>query len=414
MEGASAAPLVGLANTAVGLAALSGLEGEASNNTGIGADAGSNNTTGTDNTLVGYAAGAYVTGNFNVMLGEDPDGAITSGSSNILIGNSLTKVTDTASNQIDIGDVITVTGAGTPSTSNTTIQGNLIIDGGLSASTAIFSSGQLQCGGSNCNNSTGSSTLSYCPYKGNLKTTASQGTYTIPSGCLTASTGGMYVGGAAGSLSGNKLYYIYLWNKSGTGWVLDAESPAGSPPSHEPDSTTGIEIKTGDNTKTLVGMIETNTNGYVFTGGETNVAGDTNTVATWDNRQSTTTTCHITGSSVTISSNTPELISDTDECLFMSWGDAAQFSSNQTGYVNTTENDPVTTAIYLDEDSSTTASSLEIYPYYNGVGGYYTLLVAPSAYAPTEGYHYTTLYGSVAYGSVTYISSTPTFVSTIQ
>ena len=94
--------------------------------------------------------------------------------------------------------------------------------GGIGSVAGI--AGHLQCGGSNCSNSTGSTTLNYCPYKGNIKTTASQGNYTIPSGCLSATTTSMYVGGVGStSLSANTLYYIYLWNNSGT-WVLDAET----------------------------------------------------------------------------------------------------------------------------------------------------------------------------------------------
>jgi hypothetical protein len=80
------------------------------------------------------------------------------------------------------------------------------------AGASINSSGQLLCGGSAppCH----SSTISYCPYKGNLKTTALYGNYTIPSGtassgCLTATLTSMYVGGTASqSAAANTLYYV--------------------------------------------------------------------------------------------------------------------------------------------------------------------------------------------------------------
>jgi hypothetical protein len=349
----------------VGNTALNAIQGAAANNTTLGYESGEDITTGSSNVIVGEG------------------GNITTGSTNILIGNNLTQTTNTASNQIDIGDVIVVTGSSTPSTSTTTIQGNLVVNGSFGGtSAAIFSSGQLLCGGSNCSNSTGSTTLNYCPYKGNLKTTASQGTYTIPSGCLSATTTSMYKGGTSGqSLSANTLYYIYLWNHSGT-WVLDAETTG-----HATDSNTGIEIESGDDTKTLVGMIETNSGKKVFTGGKTNVNDDTNTVATWDNRISTTAYCYFVGSSVTLtnpSGPTQLSSSSSNECYFMSWGDAASFLSGQAGY-NSSATGYNETSIYIDG-----ATEISNYP---AEGTSLQPQVASFGYAPTEGYHYTTLWG---------------------
>ena len=194
------------------------------------------------------------------------------------------------------------------------------------------SAGQLQCSGANCANSTGSGTIQYCPYKGNIKTTASQGTYTIPSGCLTATLTSMYVGGTgSSSVSASTLYYIYLWNTSGT-WVLDADTTG-----HATDSSSGIEIKSGDNTKTLVGMIHTDANKHVImTGGQTSSAGDTNTVATWDNRIPTVTRCSYSSTASISGGGTPTEVSSQNRCNFMSWGDGATFVSPQDGYTSVT------------------------------------------------------------------------------
>jgi hypothetical protein len=125
---AAASPCLAGDNTTGGTAAGGNLS-TGTSNTIIGAQAGAAVTTGTDNTLLGYKSGFGVTGSSNIILGEDPSSAITSGSSNILIGNSLTGVTAATSNQIDIGDVIVVTGSGTPSTSTTTVKGNLTVNG---------------------------------------------------------------------------------------------------------------------------------------------------------------------------------------------------------------------------------------------------------------------------------------------
>jgi hypothetical protein len=260
------------------------------------------------------------------------------------------------------------------------------------AGSVINSSGQLLCGGSTppCH----SSTLSYCPYKGNLETTASYGTYTIPSGtaasgCLTANLASMYIGGTASqAAAANTLYYVYLINISGTTY-LDLETTG-----HATDSGTGIEIESGNNTRTLIGMIHTDSSKEVATQGTTNVAGDTNTVATWDNRIPTTTQCAFTTNRSLVAPTTDTEINSENRCLFMSWGDGAQFSSDQDGY-NTTAGDNCETFIKID--GATFISAAIIYTV--SFTPQYLLLVAPVSYKPTDGFHYTTLYGNASSGS---------------
>jgi len=121
--GASANPLTGENNVALGQGTLQHIQGGSNGNTAVGVyalntlttgtsntalgyNAGQAITTGTDNTLVGFKSGKGVTGNYNIILGEDPSSAITTGSSNILIGNSLSNVTNTSNTQLDIGDLI--------------------------------------------------------------------------------------------------------------------------------------------------------------------------------------------------------------------------------------------------------------------------------------------------------------------
>ena len=57
MDGISATPLTGSANTGLGNQALLIIRGAAANNTGVGSGAGAAITTGTDNTLLGYDSG---------------------------------------------------------------------------------------------------------------------------------------------------------------------------------------------------------------------------------------------------------------------------------------------------------------------------------------------------------------------
>jgi hypothetical protein len=273
------------------------------------------------------------------------------------------------------------------------------------AGSAIFSSGQLLCGGSvpPCH----SSTLSYCPYKGNLKTTANYGVYTIPSGtaasgCLTASLASMYIGGTASqAAAASTLYYVYLINVSGTTY-LDLETTG-----HATDSTTGIEIESGSNTRTLVGMIHTDSSKDIATQGDTSVSGDTNTVATWDNRVPTATRCAFTTSRTINTTGLAEINSE-NRCQFMSWADAASFLSWQGAGVNTA-NAGLETYLYLDSNiiSATALEPSAVIPYVVEV-------VFPTTVGPTEGYHVTKLYGAIAAGTATYGASAYTTVSTIQ
>jgi hypothetical protein len=115
MIGASATPLTGNYNLAMGDSALTQIGGAAADNTAIGFAAGYAVTGGTDNTLLGYQAGDAITGNSNIVLGEST--TITSGNSNIIIGNASTKAVAGTSTQLDIGDTIygslTATAGGT-------------------------------------------------------------------------------------------------------------------------------------------------------------------------------------------------------------------------------------------------------------------------------------------------------------
>jgi len=235
------------------------------------------------------------------------------------------------------------------------------------AGSPIESSGRLTGSGT---------TLSYCPYKGNLKTTAAQGVYTIPSGCLTATTT---------SLSANTLYYVYLWYNGSGAWVLDAETTG-----HATDSATGIEVMSGNNTRTLVGMIHTDGSKNVNTSAVT--PGDTHTVATWDNRHPTTTKCAFT-TLRQINSTSLVLINGENSCSFVSWGDAAQFSSQQITYAPAGYQTLVETVLTID-GTSTWVTYLEGLSYSAPPGpAGWIMAISPNAYTPTEGYHYTEMLG---------------------
>lgn len=92
-----------------------------------------------------------------------------------------------------------------------------------------------------CRLSKSGSNLLLLPFKGNLLTINS-GAVQIPDAGVTLSTGG---------LSASTLYYIYAFMNSGT-MTLEAVVTA-----YATQAGTGVTIKTGDATRTLVGMAST-------------------------------------------------------------------------------------------------------------------------------------------------------------
>ncbi|MCC7413308.1 MAG: hypothetical protein IT495_16960 [Gammaproteobacteria bacterium] len=84
------------------------------------------------------------------------------------------------------------------------------------------------------------------PFQGHLVPVKTGGKWKLrklPSGGITLATGG---------LSANTTYYVYVYDASGT---LTLEVSATG---HATDTSIGVEIKSGDATRTLVGMVRTN------------------------------------------------------------------------------------------------------------------------------------------------------------
>jgi hypothetical protein len=80
--------------------------------------------------------------------------------------------------------------------------------------------------------------------------------YQLPAAGTTAANTGVYVNGTAGrDLAANTLYYVYLFNSSGT-LTIDFSTTG-----HATDTTAGnvgVEIESGNNSRTLIGLIYTN------------------------------------------------------------------------------------------------------------------------------------------------------------
>jgi hypothetical protein len=165
--------------------------------------------------------------------------------------------------------------------------------------------------------------IKFAPYNGgNVKIAGTL--YQIPSAAITAANSSVYVNGtAAQNLAASTLYYVYLFNNSGTLTVDFCTT------GHATDTTTGnvgVEIKSGDNSRTLVGMVRTN--------GSSQFEDDANgrLVASWFNRQAKSVNGNVSNQTTT---STTAVTLASGFCPFLAWADGeATIAINSVMYVS--------------------------------------------------------------------------------
>lgn len=138
-----------------------------------------------------------------------------------------------------------------------------------------------------------------------------------------------------GGLSASTLYYIYAF------WTGSAIALEASATGHSQDSTTGVEIKTGDATRTLVGMIWLNASTQ-FADSPT-----ARHVASYFSRRSVGAVLSRTGQTNFTSTSATE-VTASDRVSFLCWGDEATHvsASGQSG--NGTASTSVSVQSYVD------------------------------------------------------------------
>lgn len=226
------------------------------------------------------------------------------------------------------------------------------------------------------------------PLKGNQVTFPSGAIATIGSSGISTTYNNAYINGvAAQTLAASTLYYAYLWN-NGSAYVIDWSTTA-----YAKDSTTGIEIKTGDATRLLVGMAVTNGSSQ-FTSTQT-----TQQVRSWFNDTGVTLFSNFTTQRTT-TSTVPVEINTEIRCNALIWaGEAVQASisgaaSNSIG---------TSTNTWVNIDGSNQAGNSET----TGTN-IATITIIANNITLTEGNHIFTLYGDVS------TASTGTWQSTCQ
>lgn len=219
------------------------------------------------------------------------------------------------------------------------------------------------------------------PYNGN-KLTINGLLQAIPSaGISLAPTG----------LTPSALYYIYAFMNAG---VMTLEA---SVTSHSTDITTGVEIKTGDVTRTLVGMARPIT-GPAFI--DTNVQ---RFVLSWFNRKGKDAWMQQTAIASTASGLNTVLTASLT-CEFLTWADEAVLASTEVPVRSSSAAATVTSTITFDGNTSgdsQSGSSLQ-FPTV-GFDASQTLTVYKTGLS--EGYHTSTLLGNTTAGTASWGSS---------
>lgn len=193
------------------------------------------------------------------------------------------------------------------------------------------------------------------------------------------------------SLSVNTTYYIYAYMSGGT-MTLEASATG-----HATDTTTGIEIKSGDATRTLVGMARTITGpAWVDTAAQ-------RFVVSWFNRRAIKTSNAFSSATTTTSASYVELNSAV-RCEFLSWGDEGLGFAVTGGCSNGTATAQTFTAVGMDsttvaQDGFTVAAQPA------GINNQLLPVAVTSTLEPTEGYHFASVLGLATGGTSSWTAS---------
>lgn len=142
--------------------------------------------------------------------------------------------------------------------------------------------------------------VKFAPFNGNLINIAGT-TYQIPSAAISGGTSSVLVDGVAGqNLAVSTVYNAYVFNNAGTP-AIDWSTTG-----HSTDTTAGnigVEIKTGDNSRSLIGKVRTNASGQFAD------AATQRFVRSWFNRQTAALIFALTSNTTSTSTSFAELTS---------------------------------------------------------------------------------------------------------
>lgn len=194
------------------------------------------------------------------------------------------------------------------------------------------------------------------------------------------------------ALAVDTVFNIYAVQTAGAVSSLEASTTA-----HSQDTTTGIEIKTGDATRVLVGKART------ITGPAWQDTAAQRFVISWYNRRPLSTSAAFTTTRTTASPTLTEVNTEIRN-EFLVWGDAAITAVISGGVFNNTNGAQINSAIAVDS----TTVALEGMTVTGNQAATNTIVFAMGATAittPAEGYHFTTLLGNASAGTSSWTGS---------
>lgn len=200
--------------------------------------------------------------------------------------------------------------------------------------------------------------------------------YAVPAAGVTLTPSG---------LSGATLYYIYAYMAAS---VMTLEASATG---HSTDATTGAEIKTGDASRSLVGMA------YCPSGATFADTDAQRLVASWFNRKPVEGRNYYTAARSTVSTSLVEVNTEIRN-QFLTWlGEVARLEICAGLVTNDTGSAVVANSIAIDSTTVAEDVLAQYQPFTNGAVG--TAMCALPKAGLAEGFHYATLLGIVSSGT---------------
>jgi hypothetical protein len=223
--------------------------------------------------------------------------------------------------------------------------------------------------------------LGFAPYNGaGIQINGNQ--YAIPSGGITglANTGVFVNGVGSSNLVASTLYYVYCFVNSG---VLTADFSTTTHATSSTAGNVGTEIKSGDDSRTLIGMV------FVNSSNQFDDSSAKRNVVSWFNRRDRggvsffTTTRSVT-SSVFVEVNAEIRVE------FVTWNDEGVFTSAN-GEFNNSTSFTQTSICSIAFDGTTPEECMCATAPQNGCNVAYGLSLVKDAGTLSEGHHYATL-----------------------
>jgi hypothetical protein len=227
--------------------------------------------------------------------------------------------------------------------------------------------------------------IKFAPEEGDLVKIAGV-LYRIPSGGITAANTSVFVNGTGGSsLAASTTYYASIFKNAGT-LTFDFISFATGRATDTTAGNTGVSIKSGDNTRSIIGMVTTTASSQ-FVDNNTGTIG----VISFFNRRLKTTKLGVAGTPNTTSTT---FVLATSPVSYLTWGDEAAVPGFATGvWAGTTQFDQAWVALGIDgvAPSNTTAPTVAAETPVSGAN----IVCAGGVHQPmvqTEGLHTAALY----------------------